>query len=52
MEEVFFFHYHMHMRREDYMCLPVFERKWLQHRFIEQKNKENEALEKAKKAKK
>jgi hypothetical protein len=34
------------------MCLPVHERKWLIQRFIEQKKKENEAIERAKKAKK
>ncbi len=52
MEEVFFFQYHMHMDRTESMSMPVFERKWLIHRFIEQKQKENEAMEKAKKAKK
>lgn len=31
------------------MILPVHERKWLIQRFIEQKKKENEAIEKAKK---
>jgi len=31
------------------MFLPVHERKWLIQRFIEQKKKENEAIEKAKK---
>lgn len=31
------------------MTLPVHERKWLIQRFIEQKKKENEAIEKTKK---
>jgi len=34
------------------MMLPVHERKWLIQRFIDQKKKENEAIERAKKAKK
>lgn len=52
MEELFFFQYHMHMSKQDCMCLPVHERKWLIQRFIEQKKKENEAIDRAKKAKK
>jgi len=49
MEELFFFQYFLHMSRGDCMRLPVHERKWLVYRFIEQKRKENEAIEKAKK---
>jgi hypothetical protein len=49
MEEMFFFQYHMHMSRYDSMTLPVYERKWMIHRFITQKEKENEAMEKARK---
>jgi hypothetical protein len=52
MEELFFFQYHMHMSKHDCMDLPVHERKWLIQRFIEQKKKENEAIEKAKKQRK
>ncbi len=52
MEELFFFQYHMHMSKQDCMSLPVHERKWLIQRFIQQKQKENEAIERAKKAKK
>jgi hypothetical protein len=33
------------------MKLPVHERKWLVQRFIEQKKKEGEAVEKARKVK-
>lgn len=39
----------MHMSKQDCMTLPVHERKWLIQRFIEQKKKENEAIEKTKK---
>lgn len=31
------------------MTLPIHERKWLIQRFVEQKKKENDAIEKAKK---
>ncbi len=34
------------------MSLPIHERKWMIQRFIEQKKKENEAIERAKRAKK
>jgi hypothetical protein len=33
------------------MTLPVYERKWMIHRFIDQKEKENQAMEKARKSK-
>ncbi|CAE7860277.1 unnamed protein product [Symbiodinium microadriaticum] len=52
MEELFFFQYHMNMSKQDSMALPVHERKWLIQRFIDQKKRENEAMEKARKAKK
>jgi len=52
MEELFFFQYHMHMSKQDSMSLPVHERKWMIQRFIEQKQRENEEIEKARKAKK
>jgi hypothetical protein len=51
MEELFFFQYHMRMSKQDCMSLPVHERKWLIQRFIAQKRKENEAIDKAKKQK-
>jgi hypothetical protein len=47
MEEMFFFMYHMRQSRENFMSLPINERKWLITRFIEQKEKENEAMESA-----
>lgn len=47
MEEMFFFMYHMHLSRESFMSLPINQRKWLIARFIEQKEKENEAMESA-----
>jgi hypothetical protein len=52
MEELFFFFYHLGVNKRDCMTLPVHERKWILQRFISQKSKENDALEKAKKAKK
>ena len=51
MEELFFFHYHLHSSRRDAMTLPIHERKWMIKRFVEQKRKENEAIEKARKNK-
>lgn len=51
MEELFFFQYHMRMSKKDSMTLPVHERKWIIQRFIEQKKKEADALEKARKSK-
>ena len=47
MEEMFFFIYHMHQSRENFMSLPRNERKWIISRFIQQKEKENEAMEAA-----
>ena len=47
MEELFFFMYHMRQSRENFMTLPINERKWLIERFIQQKEKENEAMESA-----
>ncbi len=49
MEELFFFMYHMKQSRNEFMCLPINERKWLIERFIQQKEKENEAMESARK---
>ena len=45
MEEVFFFIYHLHMDRDTALRLPINERKWMIERFIQQKQKENEAME-------
>lgn len=40
--------YHLHLPRESFMTLPINERKWLIERFIAQKERENEAMESAK----
>jgi hypothetical protein len=48
MEETFFFMYHLHRGRKDVMQMPINERKWVVERFIQQKERENEALEAAK----
>lgn len=37
----------MKQSRENFMSLPINERKWLVNRFIQQKEKENEAMEAA-----
>lgn len=49
MEEIFFFQYHMHMDKKTCLSFPVHERKWLIQRFIEQKKKEGEAIDRMKK---
>ena len=41
--------YHMKQSRVEFMCLPINERKWIIERFIQQKEKENEAMEAARK---
>jgi hypothetical protein len=51
MEELFFFQYHMRMSKRDCMSLPVHERKWLIQRFIEQKKKESDAIDNARRQK-
>ena len=51
MEEKFFFQYHMHC--DSSMRMPVNERKWMIERFIQQKERENQAIQAARsKAKK
>lgn len=49
MEEKFFFQYHLRM--SDSMKLPIIERKWMIKRFIQQKTKEKEEMEAARKKK-
>jgi hypothetical protein len=44
-EEVFFFQYHMRLPMSGSMSLPINMRKWMIERFIEQKEKENQAME-------
>ena len=53
MEEQFNFMYHLQMPPSVSMGMPVYERKWMINRFMEQKEKEHQAMEAArKKAKK
>jgi hypothetical protein len=49
MEEMFFFMYHMRQSRDNFLSLPINERKWMIDRFIKQKERESEAMESAKK---
>lgn len=51
MEEEFFFLYHLKVGRAAFLNYPIMIRKWMIERFIEQKEKENQAMEKAKKGK-
>jgi hypothetical protein len=44
-EEIFFFQYHLNLAMSGSMSLPINLRKWMIERFIEQKEKENEAME-------
>lgn len=48
MEEIFFFQYHMHMSKQDCMTIPIHERKFLLQCFLRQKEKEAQAIDKAK----
>jgi len=47
MDEFFFFLYHLHVKKQDFMQLTIAERKYLIEKFIEQKKKESEEQEKA-----
>jgi hypothetical protein len=46
MEEIFFFQYHMQMDRFRSMKLEIHERKYMINKFVEQKNKEKEEMDK------
>lgn len=48
MEEAFFLQYHLRMGYRESLSLEVRERKWFISRLIKQKQKENEAMEAAK----
>jgi hypothetical protein len=48
MEEVFFFEYYLHESRSNSLKIPVYERKWLITRFFEQKERENQEMDRAK----
>lgn len=47
MDEMFFFLYHLHVQKQDFMQFTIAERKYLIDKFIEQKTKENEDYKKA-----
>ena len=49
-EEIFFFLYHMKIPESGSMSMPVYRRKWMIKRFVDQKRKENEEVERAKRA--
>ena len=51
MDEQFFFLYHLHVVRDDFYRYPINERRYLIAKFIQQKEKEHEYIEKAKKGK-
>lgn len=44
-EEIFFFQYHVQLPMSGSMSLPINLRKWMIERFVDQKEKENEAME-------
>lgn len=44
-EEIFFFQYHLQLSMAGSMSLPINLRAWMIERFIEQKEKENNAME-------
>lgn len=46
-EEIFFFQYHMRLPMASSMTLPINLRRWMIERFVKQKEKENEAMEAA-----
>jgi hypothetical protein len=46
MEEIFFFQYHMQMDRFRSMKLEIHDRKYMINKFVEQKNKEKEEMDK------
>lgn len=48
-EEIFFFQYHMKLPMHNSMSLPIKFRKWMIDRYIQQKEKEHEAMEAARK---
>ena len=47
LEEKFFFWYHYRSDPDKSMSLPVIDRKWFIERFVEQREKENQAIESA-----
>lgn len=51
MEDKFFFMYNMRLPPALAMSLPINERKWHMHRFVQQKERENAEIEKSRKKK-
>lgn len=47
MDEMFFFLYHLHVKKQDFMQYTIAERKYIIEKFIDQKQKEKEEIEKA-----
>ena len=45
LEEIFFFSYHLHQDMQKTLSMPINIRQWMVQRFIEQKEKENQAME-------
>jgi len=43
--------YHLRQCRTEFLKIPIHERKYLIHRFIEQREKEHEQMEKARRKK-
>jgi len=46
-EEIWFFLYHLHVSEDEFMTIPINRRKWMIDRFIQQKERENQAMEAA-----
>jgi len=51
MDEMFFFLYHLHVKKQDFMQYTVAERRYLIDKFIEQKKKEKEEYDRVLKSK-
>jgi hypothetical protein len=49
-EEIFFFMYHFQLEESQSMAMVPYKRKWMIQRFIDQKRKENEEVERAKRS--
>jgi hypothetical protein len=48
-EEIFFFQYHLRLSMEQSMRMPINLRKWMMHRYVQQRENEEKAMEAAKK---
>lgn len=47
MDEMFFFLYHLHVNKQDFMRYTIAERRYLIDKFIDQKKKEKESYDAA-----